>query len=111
MSPNEIMYGFVDKDNLLLGTAIVVEGDGETIARIQNDEYQAVAAYPIFPEIVPPARMETFWDGTRFLPPKPYPSWIWNENMNTWISPITYPSDGGIYSWNEESASWVIVQE
>ena len=42
-----------------------------------------------------------------FIPPKPYPSWVLNELTCCWDAPTSYPSDGKIYSWVEDSLSWV----
>ena len=41
-----------------------------------------------------------------FIPPKPYPSWILNEDSCIWESPIPYPNDGNNYIWNEETGKW-----
>jgi hypothetical protein len=41
-----------------------------------------------------------------FIPPKPYESWVLNEETCLWDAPIPYPEDGGEYFWNEESTSW-----
>jgi len=40
-----------------------------------------------------------------FTAPKPYPSWSLDENAK-WQPPIPYPTDGEIYSWDEETQSW-----
>lgn len=42
-----------------------------------------------------------------FIPPQPFDSWILNEETCLWESPITYPDDGKIYRWSEESNSWI----
>ena len=49
-----------------------------------------------------------YYDSIRdaFIPPKPYPSWILNEQSCLWESPISYPNDGNIYQWNEETVNW-----
>ena len=44
-----------------------------------------------------------------FIPAKTYASWVLNEETFLWKSPIPYPTDGKIYSWNEESQTWVEV--
>jgi hypothetical protein len=41
-----------------------------------------------------------------FIPPKPFNSWVLNENTYLWESPIPYPNDGKFYFWNEENKSW-----
>lgn len=44
-----------------------------------------------------------------FIPPKPYPSWILNEDSCNWESPVPYPIDDKFYSWDEEQLQWVEV--
>ena len=53
------------------------------------------------------------YDRTRdaFIPPKPYPSWVLNEDTCLWESPIAYPNDGKKYIWNEVTTSWVEIPE
>ena len=41
-----------------------------------------------------------------FIPPKPYESWILNEDTCQWESTIPMPNDGNIYNWNESTLSW-----
>ena len=41
-----------------------------------------------------------------FIPPQPYPSWIFNETTCLWDSPVACPDDGKSYFWNEEDQSW-----
>jgi hypothetical protein len=49
-----------------------------------------------------------YYDSIRdaFIPPKPFPSWTLNEQSCLWQSPIPYPNDGKIYTWNEEIGNW-----
>lgn len=44
-----------------------------------------------------------------FIPPKPYPSWVINEDTCQWETPVAYPTDGKLYSWDEENTDWVEV--
>jgi hypothetical protein len=41
-----------------------------------------------------------------FIAPKPFESWLLNEKTAQWEAPIAYPTDGLIYSWNEELGDW-----
>jgi hypothetical protein len=41
-----------------------------------------------------------------FIAPKPYDSWILDENTCRWEAPIPYPTDGVMYGWNEETGDW-----
>ena len=49
-------------------------------------------------------------DRDAFIPPKPYNSWVLNENSCLWQSPIPYPQDNNKYSWNEQNQSWDLIE-
>lgn len=49
------------------------------------------------------------WDGTGFAPPQPFPSWTKNSETYLWEAPTPMPTDGKMYTWNEETTSWVEV--
>jgi len=48
-----------------------------------------------------------------FVPPKPFASWILNNDTAQWDAPTPMPSDAGTgeppkrYSWDEATTSWV----
>jgi hypothetical protein len=47
-----------------------------------------------------------------FLSPKPYNSWILNEQTCNWEAPVAYPVDSNInnrYKWNEEILNWELI--
>jgi hypothetical protein len=46
-----------------------------------------------------------------FIPPKPFNSWILNEQTCLWESPIPYPTDDEQYIWNEQTIGWDLVPE
>jgi len=48
------------------------------------------------------------YDETRdaFIPPKPFDSWLLNEDTCLWDSPVPYPTDGERYVWDEDTVSW-----
>lgn len=45
-------------------------------------------------------------DRDAFIPPKPYASWILDEQTCLWNAPTPYPTDGKHYVWNEDTKSW-----
>jgi len=58
-----------------------------------------------------------------FIPPKPFNSWILDENTCRWNSPIPYPitntknlidefgnPKNDLYKWNEQNQSWDLVE-
>ena len=65
---------------------------------------------------------QTYTDGTRknfaginykydesldaFIPPKPFMSWILNEDTCLWEAPIDKPDDENDYNWNEQTQNW-----
>ena len=54
------------------------------------------------------------YDQTRdaFIPPKPFNSWILNEDTCRWEAPVAMPTteleDNQYYSWNESIINWEI---
>lgn len=42
-----------------------------------------------------------------FIPPKPYESWVLNEETCLWEAPVPRPEDDKIYYWNEDSLTWI----
>mgnify|MGYP003348872758 CR=1 FL=1 len=44
-----------------------------------------------------------------FVPPKPFDSWLLNEDTCLWEAPIPKPDNENVYDWNEESGSWVDI--
>lgn len=53
------------------------------------------------------------YDATRdaFIPPKPYASWVLNEDTCLWDAPVAMPTDGGRYTWNETTQAWDAVPD
>jgi hypothetical protein len=41
-----------------------------------------------------------------FYAPQPYPSWTLNEDTCWWESPVPMPTDGKMYTWNEDNQNW-----
>ncbi len=59
-----------------------------------------------------------------FIPPKPFNSWILNENTCQWQSPIPYPitnnqnkinefgnPQNDLYKWNETNLTWDLIND
>jgi hypothetical protein len=45
-------------------------------------------------------------DRDAFIAPQPFASWILNEDTCQWKAPVPYPTDGVMYTWNEETTDW-----
>jgi len=52
------------------------------------------------------------YDQTRdaFIPPRPFYSWILDEDTCRWNPPVAKPSDGQDYRWNETNKQWDLVE-
>lgn len=46
-----------------------------------------------------------------FVPPQPFASWVLDEGSGLWVSPVPYPDDSEVYVWDEDSLSWVEVDD
>ena len=46
-----------------------------------------------------------------FIPPKPFNSWLLDEDTCMWNAPVAYPDDGKRYTWDEDTTNWVAVTE
>jgi len=59
------------------------------------------------------AGMGYTYDAARdaFIPPQTYPSWVLNEETCQWDAPVAMPDDGRRYVWDEETVSWVLIEE
>lgn len=44
-----------------------------------------------------------------FVPPKPYASWVLNNDTAKWEAPTPMPDDGQMYSWDEDTTSWELI--
>lgn len=50
------------------------------------------------------------YDKTRdaFIPPKPYESWVLNEDSCLWEAPVICPNKPScIYDWDEDNTQWI----
>jgi hypothetical protein len=43
-----------------------------------------------------------------FIPPKPFDSWVLDEETAQWQAPVPMPE--GSYKWDEETLSWVELE-
>jgi hypothetical protein len=44
-----------------------------------------------------------------FIPPQPFPSWILVEDTCQWVPPVAMPIDDNMYSWDEDTLSWMQI--
>jgi hypothetical protein len=52
-----------------------------------------------------------YWINGRFTGIKDLPSFILDEETYEWVPPIPKPTDGKNYWWNEDTLSWIEIEE
>jgi len=45
-----------------------------------------------------------------FIPPKPFNSWVLDEQTCLWKAPVPMPEDGGRYQWDEVTVNWKEIE-
>jgi hypothetical protein len=45
-----------------------------------------------------------------FIPPKPFASWVLDEDTCLWNAPVARPTDDKRYRWNEDTLSWIEIE-
>jgi len=48
-------------------------------------------------------------DRDAFIPPKPFNSWILNEDTCNWNAPVAMPINDNKYKWNEQTLFWDLI--
>lgn len=112
-------YAYLDENNIVQGVFVgkdeteVVEGisDWEVYYGAKRTSYNTVGGVHQLggtPYRKNYAGIGYTFDEARdaFIPPKPYPSWLLNEDTCLWQSPVAYPNDGKFYTWDEDNQSW-----
>ena len=113
---NEVLHvSVVDNWNCVDGSGNEVEAIGiaylESVHGVHDDVYWKQTSYN--------ANMRKNYAGIgytynsdldAFVPIQPYPSWILNTDTARWQAPVPMPDDGKKYIWDENSGSWVEVQ-
>lgn len=46
-----------------------------------------------------------------FVAPKPYDSWVLDNDTACWEAPTPMPEDGQEYVWSEETTSWEVISQ
>jgi len=44
-----------------------------------------------------------------FVPPKPFASWLLNEETAQWNAPVAMPEEG-MWTWDEDAGQWLEVE-
>jgi hypothetical protein len=109
---NKVLRVLVGDDLLPNEGELVIKGLGGTWVKTSYNTFgghHILGGIPLRKNF---AGIGYFYDQDRdaFIAPKPYPSWILNEETCIWNAPVEYPEDGNFYKWNEENQTWDSVE-
>lgn len=123
-------YAYLDVNNVVINVIVgndenIAPGDWETYYGAKRTSYNTHGGVYYDPNTNEPgpdqskafrknyAGLDFTYDATRdaFIPPKPYPSWVLDDFSCLWNAPVPYPTDGKIYTWNEETQTWELIGE
>jgi hypothetical protein len=92
---NNIFYDYTDQDYLdsFLITGVFPEKEYIINVWAENDNKKWEESFPFSIK----------------RHPSPFPSWIYNEEKSFWEAPIPHPNDNKDYIWDENSKSWIEV--
>jgi hypothetical protein len=112
-------YAYLDENNVVQGVFVgkdeheVVEGisDWEVYYGAKRTSYNTIGGVHTnggTPFRKNYAGIGYTYDPVRdaFIPPKPFDSWLLNEDSCLWEAPVAHPNDGKFYAWDEESLTW-----
>ena len=99
-----INYAFIKNSEVF--SIIVFDNPATELLEQFKIEHGADEIIPVTNIYVSPG--DIYLNG-KFSPKQPYPSWIFNEGLYLWNPPVAYPADDLVYTWNEETLSWVSV--
>ena len=113
-------FAKIDENNMVIGVLVIEQGlidsgmFGEPSSFIQTsyNTYGSVHTLGGTPLRKNYAGVGYAYDSTRdaFIPQQPHASWVIDEETCLWNAPTPYPDDGKVYSWEEETLSWIEVE-
>ncbi len=89
--------------------------DNKVVDVLRTDERLAAIflSQPIIVDVTGPDGNPTTETGYNYDPitgnffgNKPFDSWIFDQELGRWKSPVEFPLDGKSYTWDEETTSW-----
>jgi hypothetical protein len=126
-------YAFLDENNIV--TEVIVgknEGEdgidwqsqysairGQVCKRTSYNTYGGVHSSGGTPFRKNYAGIGYMYDAIRdaFIPPRPYASWVLDEQTCLWNAPVAMPEDAGTgeppkrYQWDEVTTNWKAIEE
>lgn len=91
------------QNNKVINLVEAEELNGRDILSTLIDSFDEIV---LVAEETKPAFIGASYENDKFMPIKPYPSWIFNSEIWAYEAPVAYPDRTKPYNWNEETQSW-----
>ena len=118
-------FAKLDNDNrvvqvLVVNNEDILDADGNESEEVGIKFLEGIFKYPKWKQTSYNGKFRGHYAGVgftydpvrdKFIPPKPYPSWIFDETTGLWKSPVPLPADGVERKWDEDSRSWKTLEE
>ena len=115
-------YAAIDENNVVTQVIVVDNKDTADANGVEKEHIGAAFCERLFGG----TWMQTSYNGNKrknyagigytynadldaFVPPKPYASWVLNEETAQWNAPVPMPEEG-MWTWDEDTVSWKEVE-
>jgi hypothetical protein len=97
------------KDGVVVNTITIDDQETQLIETIKNENnYDSIIkCFNIYVVIGENVILDYNFNGLVFHSVSPFPSWLMDSETYLWDAPIPMPTDGAMYSWNEETINWI----
>ena len=117
-------FAELDENNIVLRVIVVSNADTSDVNGVEREEIGVAFCRSLFGSSTiwkqtsyngnfrkNYAGIGYLYDASRdaFIPPRPFLSWLLNEQTCLWEAPVAYPNDGKGYRWDEPTLSWIEV--
>jgi|TARA_R100000081_G_C4664523_1_gene89330 hypothetical protein len=104
------LIAFLDSNNEVT-QVVQCPDDGQDWAAIWSERYSCTCKETsldgsIRHQYATPGSVTYYPDLDAFISNRPYPSWSLNTTSKEWEAPVSKPTDGFNYSWNENDQAW-----
>ena len=110
-------YAFLDDDNIVTEVIVGID-ETQTIEGLDPETWYENLRSQVCKRTSYNGRIRKNYAGVgftydpeldAFIPPKIFDSWLLDRETCQWVSPISYPTDGFTYFWNEEDLDWELA--
>jgi len=98
--------------------AFMIDGDVQHTLGTDPKFAAILLSDPVIVDITDEPNIRSIGVGTTYdelsqtyIPRKPFASWVWDDNVKTWKSPVELPETTVTtgWAWSEEEVNWVAV--